>query len=62
MILDHRHKMALNAEGKPYLLFDIEQDPDETHNLAGTARAAEVENELRLSILEHLVQTQIQQR
>ena len=58
MILYHQWKMAINAEGLPYLLFDLERDPDEIHNLAGAIETAEVENKLCLRILEHLVQTQ----
>ena len=60
MKLYRKWKMALNAEGVPYLLFDLEHDPSEIHNLAGTADAPDIETELRLRILEHLVQTQLQ--
>jgi choline-sulfatase len=59
MYLDKKWKMALNAEGLPYLLFDIENDPQEQRNLAGDASLETVRTELRLRLQEHLVRTQI---
>ena len=60
MLLDQKWKMVLNASGEPYLLFDLENDPDETNNLAGANTTASVRTDLRLRILEHLVRTQVQ--
>ena len=40
--MDHRWKMVVNTEGKPYLLFDLQADPDENHNLAGDPEMAGV--------------------
>jgi arylsulfatase len=59
MIVDRRWKMATNRYGSPYLLFDLEQDPQEQHNLAGSPDMTGVETELRLRILERVIQTQI---
>jgi hypothetical protein len=38
-------KLVLNADGSPWLFFDLESDPGETKNLANIpARAAEIAN------------------
>ncbi len=58
MLLNREWKIALNANGETYLLFDVQKDPAETHNLAGSTDMTDVETELRLQILERLVQTQ----
>jgi choline-sulfatase len=60
MIRDRRWKMALNAAAEPYLLFDLDTDPDEQQNLVTDSATARVQTELRLNILDHLVRTQIQ--
>ena len=59
MLLNQEWKAALNAEGEVYLLFDVQNDPDETQNLAGRPEVAGVETVLRLQILERLMQTQL---
>ena len=59
MLLDREWKAALNADGEVYLLFDVQNDPHETENLAGRPEAAAVETRLRLRILERLLQTQL---
>ena len=59
MLLNREWKMALNANGEVYLLFDVQNDPNETHNLAGRPEVTDVETALRLRILEWLVQTQL---
>jgi choline-sulfatase len=59
MLLDRRYKLALNGQGLPYMLYDLETDPDERHNLAGLHEVADLEIELRQRILERLVQTQL---
>ncbi len=58
MILGERWKMALNAAGECYLLFDRLQDPAESRNLAGRPEMKETESRLRLQLLEHLLQHQ----
>ena len=59
MLLDRRYKLALNRPGRPYLLYDLEADPDERHNLAGLPEVADLETDMRLRILERLTQAQI---
>ena len=58
MLLNQEWKIALNSAGLPYLLFNVQNDPDETNNLAGLPEMKELETQLRLQILEHLFQTQ----
>jgi arylsulfatase A-like enzyme len=60
MLLDHQWKVALNCAGQVYLLFDVQNDPDEMVNLAGRPEMAAVEDRLRLRLLERLVSTQVQ--
>lgn len=44
-----KHKLVLNAEGNPWLYFDLERDPLETRNLAGDpARREEIQELVRL--------------
>jgi len=59
MLLNREWKAALNANGEVYLLFDVQSDPNEIQNLAGSAEVSDVETALRLQILERLVQTQL---
>ena len=59
MLLNREWKVALNAEGEVYLLFDVQNDPNEIQNLAGRSEVADIETALRLQILEWLVQTQL---
>ncbi len=59
MLLNRQWKIALNANGEAYLLFDVQNEPDEIQNLAGRPEVADVETELRLQILERLVETQL---
>lgn len=60
MLLNQEWKAAINADGKVYLLFDVQNDPDETNNLAGKPEVSDVETALRLQILERLMQTQLE--
>ena len=59
MLLNQEWKAALNTDGEVYLLFDVQNDPNEIHNLAGKPEVVDVETVLRLQILEWLVQTQL---
>ena len=59
MLLNREWKAALNTNGEVYLLFDVQNDPNETNNLAGQPEIADVETALRLQILERLMQTQL---
>ncbi|MCG9131708.1 sulfatase-like hydrolase/transferase [Candidatus Poribacteria bacterium] len=59
MLLNQQWKAALNKDGEVYLLFDVQNDPNETNNLAGKPEVSDVETALRLQILERLMQTQL---
>ena len=59
LLLTRDWKMALNCDGKSYLLFDRHADPRETRNLAGLPEYAAVENDLRLATLERIAKTQL---
>ncbi len=59
MLMTEEWKMALNREGRVYLLFDRAADPQETRNLAGLPEMRTVEDELRLRTLERIAQTQL---
>ena len=59
MLMTQGWKMALNGEGRCYLLFDRKEDPAETRNLAGLSEYKAVEDELRLMTLERLARTQL---
>ena len=58
MLLNREWKIAINKERQPYLLFNVQNDPDEINNLAGLPEMKELETQLRSQILEHLSHTQ----
>jgi choline-sulfatase len=58
MLLDEQWKIALNEQGQVYLLFDLENDPDERINRAGNPVYRAQSDRLRLRILERLLSTQ----
>jgi arylsulfatase A-like enzyme len=60
MILTREWKMAVTSAGRPYMLFDVRNDPAEASNLAGRPDFAEVEGDLSLRLFEHLLSTQVQ--
>ena len=60
MVTDGKWKAAVNTEGQVYLLFDLENDPRETRNLAGLSEYAHKSDEMRLRLLERVSQTQFQ--
>ena len=59
MLLDREWKTALNAAGEIYLLFDVQNDPEEAENLASRPEFGAVEDGLRQRLLERLVSTQL---
>ena len=59
MLADAKWKTAINDDGQVYLLFDLENDPDETRNLAGLDDYRDVGDGLRLRILERIIQSQL---
>ena len=58
MVMDTRWKCAVNAAGRAYLLFDLENDPGESTNLAGMPEYRDVEERLRLRILVRIMAAQ----
>ncbi|MCY4403156.1 MAG: sulfatase-like hydrolase/transferase [Candidatus Poribacteria bacterium] len=58
MLLNQEWKIALNKERSPYLLFNVQDDPDEVNNLAGLSKMKQIEKQLTQQISEYLVQTQ----
>ena len=58
MLLNREWKIAINKERQPYLLFNVQNDPNETNNLAGLPKMEELETQLKSQILEHLSHTQ----
>lgn len=61
MMTDGEWKMALNREGKAYLLFNVDEDPQELDNLAGQVRVRPIEDRLRLQTLERIASDQLKQ-
>ncbi len=59
MLADQEWKIAVNTEGKAYLLFNLEKDPAERRNLAGLPEYRETEDRLRLRILERIAASHI---
>jgi arylsulfatase A-like enzyme len=53
MVANADWKIALNKQREVYLLYDLRDDPLETHNLASLPEYADVEREMR----EHLLET-----
>ena len=59
MLINQDWKIALNNHGLAYLLFDRKNDPLETRNLAGMPEYQPTVEEMRLRILERVVQSQL---
>lgn len=58
MYLDDEWKLCLNNKGKPYLLFNLKKDPDETVNRVMDRNTRNVQIDIRLKMLEHMAKTQ----
>jgi len=59
MVRNARWKMAVNTQAQAYLLFDLENDPRETRNLAGLSDYREVESTLFLRMRERVREAQM---
>ena len=59
MLVNDEWKIAVNTDGKAYLLFDLEKDPGEQRNLAGLPDYRDIEERLRLRILERIAASHI---
>jgi arylsulfatase A-like enzyme len=58
MIRSRRHKYVADGEGRGFMLYDLERDPDEQSNLAAGGSAPALERELRDALLRRLVEAQ----
>ena len=54
MLKTARHKYVIDQEGRGYMLYDMDRDPDEQHNLIGAAEAQELEPTMRDALLVRL--------
>ena len=52
--------MALTQAGEPYLLFNQLEDPDEVDNRIHDPDLANLRDELKYKVLQHLMATQVQ--
>ncbi|UCF98401.1 MAG: hypothetical protein JSV89_02435, partial [Spirochaetaceae bacterium] len=59
MLADQEWKIAINTEGRAYLLFNLAEDPAEQFNLAGLSEYREIEDRLRLRILERIASSHV---
>ena len=59
MLATSEWKVALNRNGRIYLLFDLVNDPHEQRNLAGRPEVERVAQDLRKLALERLIQTAV---
>lgn len=57
MIATEQWKLAVNRAGWPYLLFDLDNDPDETVNLVNSSKHGEIVEDLQRLMLRHLVRS-----
>ena len=59
MYTDGSWKMALNRDGEIYLLFNLQEDPSEVENLAGSDDYEDVRSELRTRLIERVSHSQL---
>ena len=58
MVRTERYKYAVDGAGRPYMLYDLERDPDEQANLVGTADGFALEGAMRDRLLRCLLREQ----
>ncbi len=58
MIRSTRHKYVVDGAGRGVMLYDLQQDPTEQHNLVGQDKAASLEQTMRDALLKRLVEAQ----
>jgi arylsulfatase len=58
MLATPQAKMVATTTGRPYLLFDLDKDPDESRNLVGSRKYAALQGDLERLLLQRLVATQ----
>ena len=54
MVKTDRYKYVMDQHGRGYMLYDMQQDPDEQHNLIGDPEHRGTENEMRDTLLRRL--------
>lgn len=59
MLLNDTHKLAVNSDGETYLLFDRAADPQEINNLAADPEYRDVAMEMKASLLERVLTSQV---
>ena len=58
MVRSHHHKYAVDEAGRGFMLYDLQEDPDEQHNLIGRDGTASLEQEMREVLLRRFVASQ----
>ncbi len=58
MLRDERYKIDVLKNGQTRLLFDLQEDPEETNNLAGKSEYAEIESVMREKLFRELLRLQ----
>jgi arylsulfatase A-like enzyme len=58
MVRSHRHKYAIDDAGRGFMLYDLQEDPEEQHNLIGREGMASLEQDMREVLLKRLVASQ----
>ena len=59
MLLTEEWKIAVNSQGEPYLLFNVQDDPQEQHSRAGRPEYGDLEQRLCRRILERVIESQV---
>ena len=54
MLKTARHKYVIDQEGRGYMLYDLDRDPDEQYNLVGAREARALEQAMRDALLVRL--------
>lgn len=54
MLKTARHKYVIDQQGRGYMLYDMDRDPDEQHNLIGAPDARTLERTMRDALLVRL--------
>lgn len=57
MLKTARHKYAIDQDGRGYLLYELDRDPNEQHNLIGAPRARALEQAMRDALLIRLARS-----
>ena len=58
MVRSHRHKYAIDEAGRGFMLYDLQEDPEEQKNLIGRKGSGSLEQRLRENLLKRLVASQ----